>query len=114
MKAMRVEMLFFDGDEPLAHTKVLVHGTEEESEIECPRGDRFAVTRKFEEPACPIFINSFDPNGAFVGRSAMRMGVHNSDELEAIDLAAPYVLCFRSAIVDCDDPEWATCDPIPE
>ncbi|QDV12822.1 hypothetical protein CA51_27080 [Rosistilla oblonga] len=114
MKAMRVEMSFFDGDEPLARTKVLVHEIEEECEIECSRGDRFAVTRKFEEPACPILIKSFNPNGEFVGRSAMRMGVHNSDDLEAVDLAEPYVLCFRCAIVDCGDPDWATCDPMPD
>ena len=114
MKAMRVEMLFFDGDEPLARTKVLVHEIEEECEIECPRGDRFVVTRKFEQPACPVFISSFDSSGDFVGRSAMRMGVHNSDDLETIELVEPYLLCFRCAIVDCDDPEWATCDPIAE
>lgn len=114
MKAMRVEMMFFDGDELLARTRILVHDVEEECVIECSSGDRFLVTRKFEEPACPILIRYFDSNGEFAGRSAMRMGVHNSEDLEAVDLADSYVLCFRCAIVDSDDPDWATCDPIPE
>ena len=114
MKAMRVEMLFFDANEPLARTTVLVYESAEECEIVCPRGDRFVIERRFEEPACPIMIKSFAPDGHLVGRTAMRMGVHNSDDLEAVDLAEPYVLCFRCAIVDCDDPNWETCDPLPE
>ena len=112
MKAMRIEMAFFDGDEQLTRTKVLVYQDEADCEICCDRGDRFIVTRRFEEPACPIVIKYFDSNGDFAGRSAMRMGVHNSDDWEAVDLAEPYNMCFRCAIVDCDDPDWATCEPM--
>lgn len=114
MRAKRVEMLFFDCDDLLARTAVLVYEIEDHCEIQSPRGDRFSVTRRVEEPACPITIQSFDADGEFVGRSEMRMGVHNSDELETVDLAGRCVLCFHCAIVDCDDPEWETCVAMPE
>jgi hypothetical protein len=111
MKAMRVEMAFFAADDLLARTKVLVHQIEEDCEICAPRGDRFLVTRRFEEPACPIYIVYYDQNGDFAGRSALRMGVHNSSDWECAQLADPYQLCFQTTIVDCDDPDWATCEP---
>ena len=42
----------------------------------------------------------------------MRMGAHNSDDWEAIDLVTPYQLCFKTAIVDGENPDWATQEPI--
>lgn len=114
MKAMRAELAFFDGDELLARTKVLVYADEDTCEIASERGDRFEVTRQFEEPASQMFVKAFDRDGNLVGRSAMRMGVHNSDDWEMIELAEPYQMCFRCAIVDCDSPDWATQEPIPD
>ena len=114
MKAMRVEMAFFDGDALLTRANVLVHSIEDECTVLAERGDRFEITTQFEEPASRLFITCFDSDGSLVGRSAMRMGVHNSDDWEAIDLSPPYELCFKTAIVDCDNPNWATEEPVPE
>lgn len=111
MKAMRVEMAFFDGDELLARSIVLIHKDKDVCEVISGRGDKFVITRWFEEPASVVQIEYFDPDGEFAGRSAMRMGVHNSEEWEAIQLADPYELCFRTAIVDDEDPNWDKCDP---
>ncbi|APZ93015.1 hypothetical protein [Fuerstiella marisgermanici] len=114
MKALRTELAFFDGNDLLARGNVLINSTEETCEVVSERGDRFEITRKFEEPACSFFVRYFDQNGAFVGRSAMRMGVHNSDDWEMIELAEPYQMCFKCAIVDCDNPDWATQEPLPD
>ena len=114
MKALRVEMAFFDGDTLLTRANVLVHSIEEKCTVLAERGDRFEITRQFEEPASRVFIEYFDPEGNPAGMSAMRMGVHNSDDWEAVELAAPYQLCFKTTIVDCENPDWATQDPIPD
>lgn len=114
MKALRVEMAFFDGDTLLTRANVLVHSIEDECTVLAERGDRFEITRQFEEPASRLFIEYFYRDGNPAGRSAMRMGVHNSDDWEAIELAAPYQLCFKTAIVDCENPDWATQEPITE
>ena len=114
MKAMRVEMAFFEEEILLARAIVLVHQDEEVSLIESDRGDRFEVTRQFEEPASRLFIKAFSPDGSLVSQSAMRMGVHNSEDWEMVELAEPYHLCFLCAIVDDENPEWPTQDPLPE
>ncbi len=111
MKAMRVEMAFFDGDTLLTRANVLVHALEDECTVTAERGDRFEITRQFEEPASRLFIECFDPDGRPAGCSALRMGVHNSDDWEALELAASYQLCFKAAIVDCENPDWATQKP---
>lgn len=112
MKAIRVEMAFFDGDTLLTRANVLVHSIEDQCTVLADRGDRFEITYQFEEPASQLFIEYFDRDGNPAGRSAMRMGVHNSDDWEAIELATPYQLCFKTAIVDCENPDWATQEPI--
>lgn len=114
MKAMRTEMAFFDGDDLLARAMVLIHAGEETCTIESERGDQFHVTRQFEEPASRVFIKCYSEAGESVGQSAMRMGVHNSQDWEMVELAPPYQLCFKCAIVDCDNPNWATQAPLPD
>jgi hypothetical protein len=112
MKAMRVEMGFLDRATYLAGAVVLVQQEEETSEIKSERGESFHVTRQFEEPASRLFIRCFSPEGEFVFRSAMRMGNHNSEDWEKIVLAEPYELCFRCAIVNSENPDWATQPPM--
>jgi hypothetical protein len=111
MRALRVEMAFFDGDTLLTRANVLVHSIEDECTVLAERGERFEISRQFQEPASRLFIKYFDSDGNPAGQSAIRMGVHNSDDWEAIDLAAPYQLCFKTAIVDCENPDWATQEP---
>lgn len=105
-------MALFDGDTLLTRTNVQVHSIQDECTVHAEQGDRFEISRQFEVPASRLFIECFDPDGSPVGMSAMRMGVHNSDDWEAIELAAPYQLCFKTAIVDCENPDWATQEPI--
>ena len=114
MKAMRIELAFFDADQPLARGNVLIHAQKDTTEIASERGDRFEVTWQFEEPACSFAVRYFDRNGEPAGRSAMRIGVHDSDDWEMVELAPPYQMCFRCAVVDCDNPNWATQEPLPD
>ncbi len=114
MKALRAELAFFDGDDLLTRDIILIHADEDTCIINSERGDRFEITRRFEEPACPVFVKAYNSDGKFLFRSAMRMGVHNSDDWEKIDLAEPYEMCFKCAIVDCNNPDWAQQEPIPD
>jgi hypothetical protein len=114
MKAMRVEMAFFDRDTLLTRAVVLIHQEEDSCEIKSDRGDRFEVTRQFKEPASRLLIKCYSPEGDMISRSAMRMGVHNSNDWEKIELAEPYELCFKCAIVDSENPDWVTQEPITE
>ena len=114
MKALRVEIAFFDGDTPLARTRLLIRQEEDACDIHCKRGDWFHVISRFEEPASRILIRSYSSSGHYVGRSAMRMGGHNSDDWEAVDLVKPYTMCFKCAIVDPAKPDWETQPPLPE
>ena len=114
MKAMRVEMAFFDCDTLLAQAMVLVHTEEDSCNIQSDRGDNFNITMLFEEPASQLQIECFSSDGELISNSALRMGVHNSDYWEKIELAAPYELCFKCAIVDSENPNWATQEPIIE
>lgn len=107
MKALRIEMVFFDGDTLLTNANVLIHSTEEQCTVLAERGDRFEIIRQFEEPASRMSIEFFDPDGKPAGLSAMRIGVHNSDDWEAVELAWPYQLCFKTTIVDDENPAWA-------
>ncbi len=112
MRAMRVEMAFFDRDTLLARAVVLVHQTEEICDIKAERGDRFEVTHQFEEPASRLFIKYYSPEDDQTWRAALRMGVHNSDDWEKIELSDPYELCFKCAIVDSENPDWDKQEPI--
>ena len=48
----------------------------------------------------------YTTDGYLAGRSAIKMDVHNSKDWEAIDLVAPYVMCFKCTIVDCENENW--------
>jgi|SRR6516165_6290916 hypothetical protein len=99
MRSMRVELVFFDGNMPLCRGEIRITDRDEKAEFSTYRGEVFEVSHRFEEPACPIFIRFFE-NGKLVGRSAMRMGVADSDDWEAVSLANTIELCFRRYVVD--------------
>ncbi|QDU40457.1 hypothetical protein Mal4_48140 [Maioricimonas rarisocia] len=99
MTAMRVELAFFDHEQLLCRDTILIVVEETVSEIHSERNETFRVTHQFEEPACRVFIKGFRSD-RLLFRSAMRMGVHNSDDWEAVSLAAPFELCFRCTVVE--------------
>jgi hypothetical protein len=57
-------------------------------------GYRFEVSYRFEEPACPVFVTCYSAN-AFLYRTALRVGVHNSEDWESVELAESHVLVFK-------------------
>ena len=94
MHLMRVELVFFDRDTPLCRGEISITDLEENVEFSTDRGEVFAIWHRYEEPACPILIRIYEQD-ICVGQSAMRMGVANSDDCEAISLANTIELCFR-------------------
>jgi len=99
MKSMSVEVAFFDADELLCRGTINLTTVESESEFVAERGERFELAYQFEQPASRVFIRCHK-DGSLVFRSALRMGVHDSDDWESTDLAEPYQLCFRCTVHD--------------
>ena len=98
-KSMFVELAFFDNDDLLCRGAISISPVEQVSEFVADRGERFRLTHQFEEPACRIFIECHKED-AIVSLSALRMGVHNSDDWESTDPAEPYQLCFRCKVAE--------------
>ena len=96
-KSLHVEMVFFKGDEFLCRDSILIGDKREERTISGGGPQSFCVSYVYGEPACPIFIRCFE-GGKVVSRSAMSVGVHDSDDWEAISLADPFELCFRCSV----------------
>jgi hypothetical protein len=94
MSSMRVELVFFDGDKPLCRGEICITAKDDKIEFPTDRGYVFEVSHRYEEPACPVFIRCLE-QGKLVGRSAMRLGVANSDDWEVISVANNIELCFR-------------------
>ncbi len=91
---MRVELAFFKGNELLCHGTIAIDTEQRQCTIVGESGPAFEISYTYEWPACPILIKCFH-DGELVSRSALRMGVHTSDDWEAISLAEPYELGFR-------------------
>jgi hypothetical protein len=102
MSSMRVEVGFFEGSTLLCRAELHITDLREVTELTSPQGDLFEISYHFEYPACPIFIRLMK-HGDLVGRSAMRMGVADSDDWESINLANDIDLCFRRR-VELDEP----------
>ncbi len=98
MRSMRVELVFFDGGKPLCRGEICITARDQKLELSTVRGEVFEISHRYEEPACPVFIRVFR-HGTLVGRSAMRMGVADSDDWEAIDLANGISLCFKRHVL---------------
>jgi hypothetical protein len=54
----------------------------------------FTVTHRFEVPACPVEIECRQ-RGSLRYTAALRMGVHDSDDWETIDLGHVHTFAFR-------------------
>jgi hypothetical protein len=91
---MRVELAFFQGNELLCHGSILIDREARHATMTSESGHEFRISYTYDDPACSIMIHCF-ADGELVARSALSMGVHTSDDWEAISLAGPYELCFR-------------------
>src|SRR5262245_58106358 len=98
-QSMRVVLAFFLHDRLLCRETIAIGPQEEKHTVTGDDGYAFVISSKYEEPACPLLIQCFQ-EGQMVFRSAMRMGVHNSDDWEAVSLAEPYELCFKCLLID--------------
>lgn len=78
---------------------ILIVPEETISEIVSSQGELFRITHQFEEPACRVFIKGH-AGERLLFRSAMRMGMHTSEDWEAVSLAEPFELCFRCELVE--------------
>jgi len=96
-ESLDIEMAFFRGDELLCRGAIRCISDENLQTFEGAE-HTFQVTHAFERPACRVFISAARA-GEHVFRSAMRVGVHTSDDLEAIDLGGGYSLVFKCAEV---------------
>ena len=99
---MLVELEFFSQDTLLCRGGLTIGPQASHTRLESTSGKTFEITHQFEEPACRVFIKCFH-GGASIFQSAMRMGVHNSVDWEAIELFFPYRLGFKCTIHDLPD-----------
>lgn len=95
---MRVELAFFDGDNLLCRGRIICGPSEITDRFPEEGGDlMFAVTHVFEEPACPLVIVC-SRSGTHLYRTALRMGVHTSEDWESIELGEAHTLAFRCTL----------------
>ena len=90
---MRIDLAFFDGDDLLVKGLVECRVQEQSVSFDTKSGVRFIVTAQFEDPACPVSIDC-SSNGINLYRTALRFGVHTSDDWESIDLGGIHTLAF--------------------
>src|SRR5579885_2285522 len=91
---MWVELAFFKGNEFLCHGTIVFDREQRPCTLASESGHAFEISYSYDEPARRTIIRCFH-DGELVCRSALRMGVHTSDDREAISLAEPYELGFR-------------------
>lgn len=93
-KFMHVDFAFFDGDTLLLRGFFHCETSPCTEHFAGRDSHEFTVTHRFEEPACPIEIECRH-TGKVRYTAALRMGVHNSDDWEAIDLGNIHTFAFR-------------------
>ena len=90
---MDVELAFFAGDDLLVRGRITC-GAREVTEVLSGGGFEFRITHALEELSAPISIVCVRDE-VRVYESALRMGVHTSEDWEAIDLGGIHELAFR-------------------
>ena len=91
---LHIDLAFFQDDDLLGRGEVCCTAMKATSNLEGTSGYRFVVTSLFEIPACQLEIECYSQNSQLY-RSALRVGVHNSDDWETIDLGGIHTLGFR-------------------
>ena len=125
---MLVDFGFFEGDSLLHRGQMLIaedesvecYGSHEHFEMEVEGNKHRVVMFKglvirhsFEEPACPLTIEYFevlptnDHSAPFkqskLFSSALRMGVHDSDDWESIAMGEKHNMAFRCKAISIKD-----------
>ena len=94
MPGLLIELAFFKGDDLLCRGSVRCGAAEVADHFEGAEGHYFVVSSRFEEPASPMQIVCHR-DGKQLYEAALRVGVHNSDDWESINLANVHTLGFR-------------------
>ena len=89
---MVVEIAFFDVDELLCRGEIRIAEVESSKTISGAR-HAFDLTYSFEDPACPISIVCRSDSDVLY-KAALRMGVHDSDDWESLDLGNIHTMAF--------------------
>jgi len=97
MKTMTLELAFFDGDDLLYQETVECQAVSSTDLFEGTDGHQFKISSLFEEPACPVSIIC-SHHGKKLYEVALRVGVHDSEDWESIDLGGIHTLGFRVRI----------------
>jgi hypothetical protein len=95
VECLDIEIAFFWGDHLLCRGAITCVPEEMKQTFEGAE-HVFQVTHAFERPACRVLISATRV-GEHVFRSAMRVGVHTSDDLEAINPGGGHSLAFKCA-----------------
>ena len=91
---MDIKMAFFEGDDLLASGEIHCRPEEQILTFNGEGGHSFEVRASYEEPAIPIFVTC-SINGQQLYRTAIRMGVHTSDDWESVDLGNIHTLVYK-------------------
>jgi len=97
MKTLHIELGFFAGDVLLARGCITCRQHEETAELEGAGGLQWTMKTRFEEPASPVEIDC-ERDGKRLYRAALRVGVHDSEDWESINLADIHTLAFRCRV----------------
>ena len=90
---MRIDLAFFDQDTLLARGSIDCSAQEQKFSFKAASGYRFDITSQFDDPACPVSI-SYISNDELLYKSALRVGLHSSEDWESIDLGNIHTLVF--------------------
>ena len=91
---MLIKMAFFEGDQLLVRGEITCSDDVRRRRLEACAGQQFEIAYRFEEPACLVSVTC-SLAGEQLYRSAIMVGVHDSEDWESNELAENHVLAFR-------------------
>ena len=91
---MHVDFALFNGDALLLRGFFHCEASPRTELFTGLESHELTVTHRFEEPACPIEIECRQ-NGQIRYTAALRMGIHDSEDCESLDLGDIHTFAFR-------------------
>jgi len=89
-----IKLAFFEGDTLLGRSEIICAQLPASKVVEGGLGTRWTLSFHFEEPACPVEMIC-EKEGVHQYRSALRFGVHDSEDWEDIELGDLHALAFK-------------------